>query len=62
MSCTGLHDSTADTVRPLQMCQTCAHWKQQTGPQVSPAAVCRMGIGGWVLICDRRVAVEPEAD
>lgn len=64
MSCAGLRDSTADTVRPLPMCQTCQHWLHQTGPQVMPAAVCRVADAGMVLLCTRRVAVaaEPEAD
>lgn len=62
MACAGLRDSTADTVRPLPMCTSCAHWLHQTGPQVMPAAVCRVQDSGIVLVCTRRIAVEPEAD
>ena len=62
MACAGLRDSTADTVRPLPMCQTCAHWLHQTGPQVMPHAVCRVADTGMVLLCTRRVPAEPEAD
>lgn len=64
MACQGLRDSTADTVRPLPMCQTCAHWQQETGAVIRPHVVCFMRDGGMVLDCTRRVAVaaEPEAD
>lgn len=62
MACQGLRDSTAHTVRPLPMCQTCAHWLHQTGPQVIPAAVCRVADTGMVLLCTRRIPTEAESE
>ena len=59
MACTGLRDSTADTVRPLPMCQNCAHWRQLSGAVIRPHAIVEIRDGLALLSCTRRVAVAP---
>jgi hypothetical protein len=59
MACTGLRDSTADTVRPLPMCVACQHWQRQSGAPIRPHVVCFMRDGGMVIDCSRRIAAEP---
>lgn len=63
--CHGLRSGYTDTVRPLDMCQTCARWQNAgTGgprtPYIQPHAVCELlEEGGMVLTCSRRIEAKP---
>ena len=62
MACPGLRDSTAETVRPLPMCQTCAHWQEPTGAFIRPYPIVELRYGVALLSCSRRVPAEPLAE
>jgi hypothetical protein len=61
MACTGLRDET-EAVRPLPLCQECAHWQSNTGAVIRPHAVIFMRDGQQVLTCSRRIAAKPLAE
>ena len=58
MTCPGIRE--ADTVRPIQSCQSCQHWRSTTGERVTPLIVVVYREAMPVLVCSRRQAVKAE--
>ena len=56
MTCPGVREE--DTVRPLAMCQACAHWRSTTGERVTPLIQVRHDGAQLILLCGRRQAVK----
>ena len=55
-NCPGVRED--DTVRPLQMCQQCQHWRSTTGERVTPWIQVRYDGAQLILLCGRRQAVK----
>ncbi len=54
--CKGVRND--DTVRPIELCQSCACWKRTVGPVIEPRIVIRYGDDALArLICTRREPV-----
>lgn len=47
-----------DTVRPLQMCQQCQHWRSTTGERVTPLIQVRHDGAQLIVMCGRRQPVK----
>lgn len=56
--CPGVRED--DTVRPLAMCQQCAHWRSTTGERVTPLIQVRHDGAQPILLCGRRSPVKAE--
>jgi hypothetical protein len=56
--CPGIRDET-EAVRPLPLCQECAHWQSNTAVRITPHAVILQRDGQQVLTCSRRIAAKP---
>lgn len=57
-NCEGVRED--DKVRPLEMCQSCQHWRSTTGPKVTPHIVIVYRDAMPVLVCERRQAVKAD--
>ena len=54
-NCPGVRED--DTVRPLAMCQACAHWRSTTGERVYPLIELKHDGAQLIVMCGRRQAV-----
>ena len=54
--CPGVRED--DTVRPLAMCQSCAHWRSTTGERVYPLIELKHDGERVILMCGRRQPVK----
>lgn len=57
-NCEGVREE--DTVRPLAMCQTCAHWRSTSGEPVYPRIHLRHDGKQLIVLCGRRQAAKAE--
>lgn len=57
-NCPGARED--DKVRPLEMCQSCAHWRSTTGERVYPCIQIVTAGSEWIVTCARRKAVQIE--
>ena len=57
-NCPGVRED--DTVRPLAMCQACAHWRSTAGERVTPLIQVRHDGAQVILLCGRHSPVKAE--